>query len=308
MGAVITHKKNQPLIRNLAAGIVGLAAAAALVLVTLRLQDYGTPAFLMVALFIFPVPVACGLAVGLVSPRRAIVWAPLWASIFTLLLFAVLPGGIHDASLALSGWRVGFTIAGVGLAALAGLAGQEASRRGLTKKTVACFVALCCLMALAEYLVIGQSMHEFERTVRPQVLWELDRDYLQVPKDALWTCTRSLRDDCYLFSARIRGARLSVLVATDAPRITGVRYRLPGSNQSIRTTDQALAYLRSLGFRPALLASLSRNRGDPRTWVASLSNTRLTLSHDGAVRVEILSDLLRAIVTDNPPTHRVPLR
>lgn len=278
--------------RDVAAGIVGLAAAAAMVLITLRLQDYCTPNFVMVALFVFPVPVACGLAVGLISPRHAIVWAPVWAIVFTMLLFTLLHGGIRDAQVALSPWRMVFMAAGAVLAAAAGLAGQYASLNGQAVQAAGIFLALCCLMGVSKYALISQQMREFERVAVPEVLLAVDRDYIRLPEGLRWRCERQPGLESYRLSTQLDGRALSVTVSARAASILGVSYERDGSAR-ISSAAEARAYLERLGFREPILRSLSRQRGAADSWVASLDGTRLTLESGGRVSMSGLSEILR---------------
>ena len=149
-------KANRRLIRDLIAGMAGLTAATVFVVVTVMFQDYSTLAFVKISLFVFPVPVACGLAVGLISPRQAIVWAPLWSCIFALLFFAVLVGSIHQVSAAFSPDILAHIAVGLLLAALAGLAGQYASDRGFVARVVVVFLLSCCLMGIIEYGLVAR--------------------------------------------------------------------------------------------------------------------------------------------------------
>ena len=214
-------KANRRLLRNLLAGMAGLAAATAFVIVTVWLQDYGSLTFVKISLFVFPVPVACGLAVGLISPRKAIVWAPLWSSIFALLFFAVLVGSIHEVGAAFSADRLAYVGAGVVLAALAGLAGQCANERGFAGKMVGAFLLACSLMGFAEYALVKRQMGVFERQEKPRIVLRVDRDYIRGAKALDWNCERRLADR-YRLSAAWRDGDLSVLVRTSLPAMLGI--------------------------------------------------------------------------------------
>ena len=280
-------KARKRLFRNLLAGMAGLTAAAVFVVVTVWLQDYSSLTFVKISLFVFPVPVACGLAVGLVSPRKAIVWAPLWSSVFALILFAVLIGSVHEVSAAFSPDRLAYVGAGAVLAALAGLLGQYASERGMAGKAVAAFLVLCGGMAFAEYSLVGRQMHVFERDRMPAVLLQLETDYIQLPKGLDWRCERSLSDG-YRISAELDGTELSVLVKTDKPTDLGISYQRSVTGQIIADQQSARKYLKSIGFRDNLLNSLSRQKGASSSWCASLGCTRLTVSGSGDVVLESL--------------------
>lgn len=293
--AITPHiAKSDPFaVRNLLAGAAGLSAAATLVLVTLWFQDYSQPMFLMVSLFVFPVPFACGLAVGLISPRRAILWAPLWSAIFAVLLFALLHGGIHDARVALSPWRLAFMGYGTVLAAIAGIIGQRASAKGTAVRAIVVFLALCCVAALAEYSALARQMDVFRSRVMPEVLLDVDRDYLRIPGGLDWEVERRPGEESYILSTLIDNTPLLIRVSASAPRVLGITYERRPRGISIRDTGSARRYLTKAGVREPLLRSLSEQAGGRRVWTASLEGTRLTLTSDGAMRMQALSDLLR---------------
>ena len=276
--------------RNLLAGAAGLATAAVLVLAVLRLQYYVTTSYLVFSLFIFPVPVACGLAVGLVSPRRAVVWAPLWASIFALLLFALLAGGVEDAGAAMSPWRIAYVAAGVALAAFAGLVGQEASRRRHGSRVVVVFLFLCAVLVYVGNASLERKMREFGRDSAPVVHRIVNRDYIAVPDDAVWTCERRPESGYYSLSTTVLGETLVVLTSTDAPRIVGLYLDIEVCSECIETVEEARTYLRGLGFQHKLLKSLAKQRGAKCSWCASLNGTRLILNRNGSVRVRHISE------------------
>ena len=278
-------KANRRLLRNLLAGMAGLAAATAFVVVTVWLQDYGSLTFVKISLFVFPVPVACGLAVGLISPRKAIVWAPLWSSVFALLFFAVLVGSIREASAAFSPDRLAYVGAGALLAALAGLAGQCASERGFAGKMVAAFLLACCLMGFVEYALVTRQMGVFEREEKPRIVRHVDRDYIRGAQMLDWSCERRLAGR-YRLSATWRDADISVLVRTSLPAMLGITYEGRGHDVSIEDTESAREYLESIGFRANLLSSLSRQKGASESWCASLGATRLTVSGRGDIELE----------------------
>lgn len=281
---------NNRVLRNIVAGLAGLSVAGVLVLVTLELQDYSQPIFLMMSLFVFPAPVACGLAVGLLSPRKAIFWAPLWAAIFALMLFALLHGGIRDARIALSPLRLAFMLTGMVLAAGAGVVGQKASMRGNAGKIILAFLALCCTMAVLEYAVLARQMRTFEENVVPEVLLELDRNYIHIPHGLDWQVSRRPDNESYGISAQLDRRQIVVLVSASAPRILGVDYETGGTGKIIENDDAAREYLLDLGIREPLLSSLSRQATNRAIWCAGLDGTRLTLTADGRVSLQSIID------------------
>ncbi|OFX13742.1 MAG: hypothetical protein A2Z18_10700 [Armatimonadetes bacterium RBG_16_58_9] len=278
-------KANRRLIRNLVAGTAGLTAATIFVVVTVLFQDYSTLSFVKISLFVFPVPVACGLAVGLISPRKAIVWAPLWSCIFALLFFAVLLGSIHDVSAAFSPDRLAYVGAGLLLAALAGLAGQYASERSLVAKVIAIFLLSCCLMGLLEYALVVRQMGVFESEEKPRIVSSLDRDYISGASALDWQCER-YPTDRYRLTATWRGGEIAVVVRSALPSMLGISYRRKGEGIKIDNTDRAKTYLKSMGFREELLSSLSRRKGASQSWCASLVGTRLTVDGNGDIFIQ----------------------
>jgi len=266
------------------AGIAGLAVAALLLGAALWMQDYTTSSFPIVALFLFPVPVACGLTVGLVSPRKAIAWAPLWACVFTLLVLAIVSEAIHGLAAGTSFQRLGLFAAGMILAAASGLAGQFAIKRRRAAHAIGIFVALCVVMGGVQWGIVSYQKRVFEDTVMPSVLLEIDRDYLSIPKDIQWTCVRGPVGS-YTLSARLDGQPISVIVAADIPSVRGVEYECGESGAAIADDHAAREYLLELGFRERLVTSLSRQKGATGSWSASLAGTRLVLSDSGKVTV-----------------------
>jgi len=280
-------KNHKWLTRDISAGLVGLCAAAVFVLATLWMQEYTSTTFLTVSLFLFPVPVACGLAVGLVSPQGAIFWAPVWASISTLLLFALMSGGIQDAGIVLSPWRMLYVIAGAVLAGVAGVIGRHASRTGHSWRAVLTFVVLCGIMAGVEREVVRLQLARFERYLVPQIMAQLDRDYLRLPRDLSWTSRWKPSLDSYEVSTEIRGAKLRVLCAAQAPQIHAVSYVFPQNHTRLSSDQAAKAYLRRIGVRGPLLAGLYKPKGADQ-WRSGLGGTLLVLSPDGALKLKPL--------------------
>lgn len=284
----VAGKMNKRFLRDLVAGAVGLFAAIVLVLITLRFQDYMTTNFLLFALFIFPVPVGCGLAVGLISPKRAIVWAPLWAAISTALLFAILSGGIHNASISISPLRLIFMLIGVLLAGLAGYSGQFARQMSYVAKSVLTFLLLCFFMGFGQHIYVSHRTRAFERAHVDQINYQVDRDYIALPIGVNWECRRRPDQECYEFHTTRNHRRLSVLVAPTDSDILGVSYTCKGGRSKNSNTNSARRYLLDLGFRHPMLGGLVENRGRDKSWMSGFNGTSLHLSASGVVTLRIL--------------------
>ncbi|MEN6581361.1 MAG: hypothetical protein ABFD54_02810 [Armatimonadota bacterium] len=298
-----TRETNQQFLSNVLASLVVLAITAVFVVALLRLQDYVSPGFLAFSLYAFPLPVACGVAVGFVSPRRAIVWAPLWASILAGIILAVIFGQVHATDVLLSPLRHVFTIAGMVIAALAGLGGEYARLRGRMWLVVAAVVLMSGLMSNEQNRYVGHNIKEFQDTQMPQILLELDRDYISIPHNLDWQCVRKPSIYGYEINTHLNGGRLRVLASAHAPKLLGVEYSYRGKEHPITNEDSAREYLESCGFRDKLLSSLSMQNGARGSWLASLEGTRLVLSNTGSIRVNAIHTQ-----PDNPIRRTLPTR
>lgn len=270
------------------AGVMGLIIAAALVISILMFQDYSSRTYLFLSLFIFPVPVTCGLAVGLISPRKAVVWAPLWASISVLLVYALLSGCIRDLSCAYTPAKIFLMILGVLLSAGAGYMGQLTSLRGHKRIAILLFFMLCAVAAVGEVHVVKLQMMQFEQDIVPQVSAQVDQDYIRLPVNLQWNCRRRPRIDCYDLTSNVDGRSIFVRVDAAALRIIGVRYCVPASHRLIRSKKDAKACLKQYGIRDRLLSSLDCVGKGKNCWKASLDETSLVLSKNGAMELNFL--------------------
>jgi len=275
-------KSKKKLFRNLAAGLAGLAAASVFVLVTIWLQDYLSDAFLKISLFVFPTPVACGLAVGLVSPRRAIVWAPLWSSIFALMLFALLPGSIHNVGAAFSPDMAAYLVVGVVMAALAGLLGQYASERGIARWALLTLFVSCAGMAGAEYVLVNNEMRAFIRERRTEIIDEINENYIAVSGNLDWRCERRPTDRYHLV-AHLNGDVIEVQVKAAGATELGLTYSHRGGKRNLRARAGARAYLKSIGFQDRLLETLTSRNSRSLSWCANLDGNTLVVSGNGDV-------------------------
>ena len=197
--------------RNLIAGLCGFAVAFALLIVVWRVQDYMPAWFAKLLLFAFPLPVACGFAVGFISPRRAIAWAPLWSGIFGLMLLSALSCGIHDVGAALSSVRIVCIFAGALISAGAGLMGQWAAHRGYVVVSILGLVLICCLLSGLGYMLFTNQMRVFERDVKPEVILEADRDFIAMPAAMEWKCERQFSSGNYVLTSTLNGHRIALV-------------------------------------------------------------------------------------------------
>ena len=279
-------KTSRRLFRNLTAGVSGLIVALALLLLTLRVQDYVPPGFVKLLLFVFPMPVACGLAVGLVSPRKAIAWAPLWSGISAILMLALLSGALHETVWASSPARIAWMLAGAVLAAMAGLLGQWVAQHSYVGKSILTLCLACCLLGGVGCLLFRNQKQTYERDVVPQVLLEVDRDYIALPRGMDWECRRELASESYVLRSRLDGELIRVFAAPNAPAVRHIEYELRGRGVDLSVKKTALEYLKRLGVRDAVTVGLGKYEGMSGCWQSALGGTRLTVWRNGRVRLD----------------------
>ena len=278
--------KNRLVPQNTFAAALTLVAGAAAATAVLRLEPFASSGFIALVVYLFPVPVACGLAVGLVSPRKAILWAPVYAGILTVIAILVLVGGAESVR-ALSGTtRLTLAAVGITLGAFSAIVGEKAAEHGWAGKSAAMLAAGCVAVVILGRLVVGYEARVFERSVLPQVLLHIDSDYIGLPAGIDWRCARNVRLGCYEIVGKVRGRDVRILAAPTDPRVLGVRFDIGGGGASIGDLKSARRCLDTLGFRKKLLGSLSQRKGAGTSWCAGLEVTRLTLDADGHVRVE----------------------
>ncbi|MHB9037481.1 MAG: hypothetical protein ACYC64_12510 [Armatimonadota bacterium] len=296
-------RTNGPFYRNLFSGLAGLAAAIAFTVAAVRCQDCLDATFLTFSVYVFPLPVAIGLAVGLVAPRKAIVWAPLWACILTALTFALVSGGINVSGVEMSPWRIAFFAAGIILAGLGGLAGELANKHNYAWQSALLVVLACGGMALVQQWRVADGERVFERTQLPMIVAALDRDYIEVPGGLDWHLRRNSRMGLYTLASRFHGRDILVMASMRDFKILGVEYEIDGNGRSVKDFDDARVYLAHCGFREKLLGSLARQNGARTLWCASLEGIRLTLSSTGDVKVEAVHELLKPFSKRGQLTH-----
>lgn len=282
----VVDKADRPFSRNLLSGLFGLAAAAVFIAMVLSRRDSLDPTLLILSIYAFPLPVAIGIAAGLVAPRKAIVWAPLWACIITTLALTLLSSEIGAGRIEPNAWRVVFMALGVIISGLGGLLGELANKRGYAWQSAVLITLACIAMLLLVQWSAAGREHAFEESGLPRVVAVLDRDYISAPHHLDWRFKRDTKLDEYILKTRINGQPLQVMASTKETKILGVVYELDGSGQNIKDCENAKAYLKQCGFRNKLLASLAKQSGARDFYCASLEGTRLTLSNTGDVKLE----------------------
>lgn len=275
-------KTGRVLARSLVAGLCGLAAALALALLTLRAGGFVPVWFSAVVIYITPLPVACGFAVGFVSPKKMIAWAPLWSCILVVLIYAVVGGARAFSALS---WPtiIGLTALGALAAALSGYAGQHVAERGYVGKSVLILILVCGLMGGVGYMLMQSQQRHFLANGKAQVLLELDRDYFALPKGMRWSCHREIATGSYVLTSWLNQRPMRVYTHTDATALRYVAYDLPGGRAKLPTKEDARRYLKALGVRDPFLAGLATGNG---YWRSVLRDTRLTIWPDGRVRFD----------------------
>ncbi len=263
-----------------------LAVAAVGTAATLWLEPFAGPGLAAVAVFVFPVPVALGLAAGLVSPRRTILWAPVYAAIATSVAVLLLVGVAESARALPTVIRVMLGAAAIVVSGASAVLGERLAERGWYGKAVLAATLGCALLVLVAHLVTAQKDRTYQRLVVPQTLLDVDANYVALGKGFTWWCVRTRSLGCYRIGGVVAGREVVVYGAKDSPSVLGIRYRIGRRGTSVRTSADALAYLRGLGFRDRLLSSLSERKGLRGSWCAGLELTRLTLELDGTVLLE----------------------
>jgi len=279
---VAKTKTGRRLARNLIAGLCGLGAALALGLLTLRVGNFLPAWFVAGVVYVLPLPIACGLAVGFVSPQKAIAWAPLWSCILAALVSALLSGAhsLNGAS-----WPVilALTVGGVVVAGLAGLAGQRAAERGYVVKSALALVIACGTIGGAGHMLLQSQQRAFVCGGKPQVLLELDRDYLALPRGMNWSCDRQMSGGSYVLTSRLNGQCIRVFTHARGSALRYIEYELPGGRSDLRSKEEARRYLKALGIRDPFLSGLATTH---TCWRSVLRGTQLTIWRNGRILME----------------------
>jgi hypothetical protein len=275
-------KTGRRVARNVVAGLCGLAGALALALSALRAGGFLPEWFAVVVIYLLPLPVACGLAVGFVSPKRVIAWAPLWSGILAVLMSSILCGARAFAEIP---WSIviGLTAVGAIVAALSGYGGQRAAKRGYVARSVLAVIVVCCAMGGAGYMLLQSQERSFAVEGKPQILLELDRDYFALPRGMNWSCDRQIATGSYVLTSQLNGQPMRVYALAGAAALCYVHYELPGGRAELPTKEDARRYLKTLGVRDPFISGLATGRG---YWRSVLRGTRLTIWPTGRVRFD----------------------
>ena len=273
-------KASRALLRNLAAGIFGFVVALILVAVTLLDQDFLPAWYVRLVLFAVPLPVAGGLAVGLISPRKAIAWAPLWSAILAIMLLAGLSGMIHGVGSALSPIGIACTFLGAAISACCGLLGQWAVQKRYVGKSVLALVIITLLLGGVGCLLFRNGAQAFQRSNIQQLALEIDRDYISLSVNTGWTCRARVSEGCYEVTCRRAGRPFGFYALADGSDVDHINYEVQAGGVALKDTEAARAYLRKLGIREPILEGLSRVKGISG-WQSVLKGTRLILSKNG---------------------------
>lgn len=268
---------------DLVAALIVVALGALTFGLVLKVQQFGGSLYAGASAFVFPVPVACGLACGFVAPRRSVVWGVLWACILSGIIFTVLSSSINGLLPVRSPWRVPVGLVGMTIAVLSAVGGKRAVDRGHLRKVTLVLFLLCGLTVVAGYLVARSESTTYSRHVLPMVIVELDASYMDVPLGAVWRC-RVRRDlGCYELESAIDDQRIVVFADREAPLILGIDFLRKGPRPEKWDCAAAQAYLSELGFRAPIVKSVLQRRGERGPWFGGIDFTRIVLTRNGTV-------------------------
>ncbi len=271
---------------DLIAALVVVALGASTFELVLRLQLFGGNLYAGASAFVFPVPVACGLACGLIAPRRSVIWGALWACILAGIVFAILSSSINGLLPARSPWRLPVGLVGIAIAVLSAVGGKRGVDRGQVRKVTLVFFLLCCLTLAAGYLVARSELRVYRSRVLPRIIVELDATYMDVPRGSAWEC-RARRDlGCYQLESAIDDQRIVVFADREAPLILGVDFLRKGPPPAQWDCASTQAYLSELGFRAPIVKSVLQRRGERGAWFGGIDFTRIVLTQNGTVTLK----------------------
>ncbi|MGI6295748.1 MAG: hypothetical protein ACOX3G_06630 [Armatimonadota bacterium] len=282
MGDTVNSGIKKRLKRNLTAGLLGILAAHVLLLVTLRYQAF-LPAYVAkTALCIFPTPIAFGLAIGMISPRRAIAWAPLWSGVFSLLLIAIISTALSRAFINPSE-RIAWMVAGGVIGLGAGILGQLLAARAFVGRSILAFIALCCLAVIGGAVMLNGQLTSYQQASMGHVLDDVDREYIALSPGMAWQCKRDVGRGVYVLSSTLNGSPIHVYAVPDPAVVDHIEYDhqmdcKPGN-------DQVAVHncLMRAGVREELLLGLTQEESGK--WIAVIRTTQLTLGPDGRFRM-----------------------
>lgn len=282
MGDTVNSGIKKRLKRNLTAGLLGILAALVLLLVTLRYQAF-LPAYVAkAALCIFPTPIAFGLAIGLISPRKAIAWAPLWSGVFSLLLIAIISTVLSRAFVNPSE-RIAWMVSGGIIGSGAGIFGQLLAAKAVVGRSVLSFIALCCLAVVGGSVMLNGQLTSYQKASMPHVLDDVDREFIALAPGIAWQCKRDVGRGVYVLSSKLNGSLISVYAVPDPAVVDHIEYDhqldcKPGGDQ-----EAVHDCLMRAGVREELLLGLTQEESGK--WIAVIRTTQLTLEPDGRFRM-----------------------
>ncbi len=295
MGDVFVKSKfGRRIIRNTIVGLCGFAAALTIVLLTMHVGKFVPAWFSMLVVYCLPLPVACGLAVGFVTPRKAIAWAQLWSGILFVLISSLFCGmrPFEDAA-----WStvILLTIAGAIIAAMSGYAGQKAAERGYTGRFALVLLVLCAIVGGSGRMLMENQKREFLLDGKQHILMELDRDYFALPRGMDWSCDRVISHGSYVLTSQLNKQPMRIYAHVQARALRYIDYELPGGSVKLSKKADALSYLKALGVRDPFIFGLANGKG---CWSSMLRGTRLTVWPNGRV-------IFNSVQSSAVPTSKV---
>ena len=286
--------KNGLLLRNLISGLVGFGAAVAFTAFVVLRRESIDLKLLIFSIYVFPLPLAIGLGVGLVAPRKAILWAPLWSCILTVLVDSIISGSIVSNSVDHNSKQFLFMGAGVILAGFGAFIGEVFKKRNYCWQSAVLVVLICVGMIFVVKYSALQCDRAFEQKHLSTIIRTLDSDYIETPVNLSWHFKRSPKTGAYILKTELAGHPLTVLANIKDYKIMGLEYEISSSGNAIKDTDGAKSYLTGLGFRKKLLSSLAMQSGARTLWCASLEGTSLTLMSTGDVKLEAIHEPVKS--------------
>lgn len=282
MGDAVNGTTNKRLPRNVVAGTLVVASALVILVAALRYQAFFPDYIPKAVLCVFPIPLALGLAIGLVSPRKAIAWAPLWSGVFSLLVIAVVSTAITRAPTNPSE-RILWAAVGALLGTGAGIGGQLLAARALVGKSTIIFVAACIAAGVGGRAILDLRMACFERESVPHILEETDKEIIALSPDMQWQCVRDVGGANYVLKSSLNERPILIYAVPDPAVVDHIEY-----NSRItcpKVSDLALVHrcLEDAGVREEFLLGLTQEDGG--NWISVIRNTQLTIDREGRFRI-----------------------
>ncbi|NLN76050.1 MAG: hypothetical protein GX139_07040 [Armatimonadetes bacterium] len=297
MGDTVNSGTNSRLQRNLTVGLLGILTAVVFLYFVIRYQAYLPGYIVKSALCVFPVPVAFGLATGLVSPRRAIAWAPLWSGVFSLLVIAVVSTAITRAPINPSE-RIAWAAAGALIGAGLGIVGQLLAARSYAGRSVLAFMLSCCVLAVILGGLLRNQMAAFVDNSVPQILEEVDKDIIELPSDMKWQCLRDVAHGMYVLTSSLDGKPIRIYAIPDPAGAEHIDYSSQlacSANQDQAAVQQCLM---NAGLREELLLGLTRE--DSGRWITAFRGTQMTLDAQGYLQLSAAALPMRSVDSKRP--------